>query len=83
MFPNVKKIDHFRQIPNTIDYFNDNGDIFEKNTYDDALVDIISAMSEHNINNDYSKIWNTNYINNNSISEIFDKFKEEIICQFQ
>lgn len=78
MFPNVKKIDHFRQIPDVIDYFNDNCDIFEKDIYDDKLIDIISAMSEHNINNDYSKIWNTNYENNNSISEIYNKLKEEI-----
>ena len=83
MFPNVKKIEHFREIPDAIDYFNENSNIFEKNTYDDKLVDIISALSEHNISADYSKIWNTNYENSNSITEIYDKFKEEIIRQFQ
>jgi hypothetical protein len=83
MFPNVKKISHFREIPDAIDYFNENKDIFENNSYDEKLIDIISSMSEHNINKDYSKIWNTNYKNENSISEIYDKFKKEITRQFE
>ena len=76
ILPNVKKLNNFRDIPKLINEFENELSEF-KHDYDKKLINIISSSLEKGFDNNYQRIWSTNYTDKNDLDKLFIEFYNE------